>query len=82
MLFNIYASFNKLALENWIQIRLTTRSAQKVFGARLKYDENSRKQKVTDGNRGNKMETGERNLETNGNRLKPLPHIDLRSQAK
>jgi hypothetical protein len=54
MLFDIHASFNELALENWFQIRLTTRSAQKVFGARQKYDENSRKQKVTEGNSGNR----------------------------
>jgi hypothetical protein len=82
MIFDIRASLNELALEKGIQSRLTIRPAQKVFGARLKYGENSRKQKVTEGNSGNKMETGERNLETYGNRLKPLPHIDLRSQAK
>jgi hypothetical protein len=82
MIFDDHASFNKLAPRNGIQIRLTTRFAAKVFGARLKYDENSRKQKVTEGNSGNKMETGERTLETDGIRLKPHPHIDLRSQAK
>jgi hypothetical protein len=82
MILNIHAIFNKLALKNEIQIRLTTRPLQKVFGARLKYRENSRKQKVTEGNRRNKMKTGETNLETYGIRLKLLPHIDLRSQAK
>jgi hypothetical protein len=82
MILNIHASFNKLALKNGIQIRLMTRPVRRVFGARLRYRENSRKQKVTEDNRENKMKTGERNLETDGNRLKLLLHIGLRSQSK
>jgi hypothetical protein len=82
MIRNIHASFSKLALQNGIQIRLTTRPAEKVFGARLGCRENSRKQKITEDNRENKMKTGETNMETDGNSLKLLLHIDLRSQAK
>lgn len=69
MIRNIHSNFNQLALHNGSQIRLTTRPVQKRFGARLRYHENSRKQKVTEGNRENKTKIGETNLETYGNRL-------------